>query len=554
MTEAEPPSTTEDAADALPPIVHEHGHWGNHDHADGHLGHFHDPDDELVHSHPGEPEAVILTPEESGDRITLTSVGIDIGSSTSHLMFSQLVLERQGVALSSRFKVVKRSIMHRSPVLLTPYSDDSTIDTAELSRFIEGVYRDAAIELEQVQTGATIFTGEAAKKRNAEAISALFAAQAGKFVCAVAGANLEAVLAAHGSGACALSAGRDGVPRTVLNVDIGGGTTKFAVCRGGEVIETAAINTGARLVAMDALGKVIRIEPAAKFVADSLGIPLALGQPLEPGQQQTLAETLADCVSEVIGRGALGALAGRLMITEPLTHAGGLDALVFSGGVADYVYGTEQRDFGDLGKLLGRAVAERARTHGVPIEPAEQTIRATVIGAGQYTLQVSGSTIYVSSPSLLPRRNLPVVAPVQPPGEYTAGSVKDAIDQAMRRLDLFEGVQPAALSLRWRLEPSYDRVKTLAAGIAAAQPRTIAAGLPIILVFDTDIGGAVGMLLTREVVPGQQVISIDEVELGDLDYIDLGEELPEVHAVPVVVKSLVFATARERTAGLVREG
>jgi len=532
--------------------IHEHGHWGSHDHSQGHLGHFHDPDDDFLHSHPGEPEATILTPEEAGDRITLTSVGIDIGSSTSHLMFSQLVLERQGIALSSRFKVVKRSITHRSPVLLTPYADAATIDTEELSRFIDGVYRDAAVELDQVHTGATIFTGEAAKKRNAEAISALFAAQAGKFVCAVAGANLEAVLAAHGSGACASSMTSDGVSRTVLNIDIGGGTTKFAVCSGGEVVETAAVNVGARLVAMDGSGT-SRIEPAGQIAAQSLGIGLAVGQPLAARDQTALAEALADCVLEVVRRGELSPLAARLMITAPLAYDGPFDALLFSGGVAEYVYGTEKRDFGDLGILLGKAVAARAEDYGVPVEPAEQKIRATVIGAGQYTLQVSGSTIYISDRSLLPRRNLPVIAPVQPPGEFTVETVRDAVDQAMRRLDLSEGEQPAALSMRWKLEPTYDRVKTLAAGIAAAQPKTIAAGLPVILVFDTDIGGAVGMLLTREVIPGQHVISIDEVELGDLDYIDLGEELAEAHAVPVVVKSLVFATERERAAGLVRE-
>ena len=552
MSEQEPTIRFNPGPATGPAGAHEHGHWGEHDHAQGHSGHIHDYEDDLLHSHPGEPELFILSPDE-GNRISLTSVGIDVGSSTSHLMFSRLVLERQGINLSSRFKVIERAIIHRSPILLTPYLDATTIDTDELARFIEGVYRDAGIGVDQIETGATIFTGEAAKKKNAEAISALFAQQAGKFVCAVAGANLEAVLAAHGSGACARSTRRDGVSQTHLNIDIGGGTTKFAVCRDGEVIETAAINVGARLVAMDSAGTVTRIEAAGAIVAEALGIPLTLGETLKEAQQQQMAAKLADCVYEVVERHPLGPLADRLMITSPLTYDGPIDAISFSGGVSEYVYGTEPRNFGDLGILLGSAVAERAKAMGATLEPSEQRIRATVIGAGQYTLQVSGSTIYISDKSLLPRRNLPVVAPVQPAGDYTVASVKQTIDQAMRRLDIMEGDLLVALSFRWRFEPTYDRVRTLADGIVAAHSRTLAAGMPLVLVFDTDIGGAVGLMLTREVIPGHELISIDEVDLGDLDYIDLGEELEGVQAVPVVVKSLVFATRRERESGLVRD-
>jgi ethanolamine utilization protein EutA len=548
VTEIDPnkENATEDDAS------HEHGHWGAHDHTEGMYGHIHDPEhDWFFHSHDGEPELIALTPEEAGNRITLTSVGIDVGSSTSHLMFSRLVLERQGIALSSRFKVVDRSITHRSPILLTPYIDATTIDTEELARFIEGVYKDAGMTVDDVDTGATIFTGEAAKKSNAEAISALFAQQAGKFVCATAGPNLEAVMAAFGSGAAARSAKHEGVPRTVLNIDMGGGTAKLAVCRDGEILETAAINVGARLVAMDEAGRIIRIEPAGQIIADELGIPLEIGGTLSSDHQKAMAELLAECLYNVAERRPLGRLADRLMITGPLTYEGEIDTVGFSGGVSEYVYGNEQRNFGDLGILLGKAVMDRVVRLGAPVDTAEQMIRATVIGAGQYTLQVSGSTIYISKPELLPHRNLQVVAPVQPEGNFTVDTARQAIEQAFQRLDIEEGDRPVALSFRWRMEPSYDRVKTLAEAVAASMPNTIAARMPLTIVFDTDIGGAVGNLLTREVIPNYDLVSVDEVTLSDLDFIDLGEELEDVHAVPVVVKSLVFTTARERASGLV---
>jgi ethanolamine utilization protein EutA len=240
------------------------------------------------------------------------------------------------------------------------------------------------------------------------------------------------------------------------------------------------------------------------------------------------------------------------MITGPLEFKGPVDSVSFSGGVSEYVYGTETRNFGDLGIMLGKAVMDRAERLGAPLDQAEQMIRATVIGAGQYTLQVSGSTIYISKKELLPHRNLQVVAPVMPGADYTIESAKQSIASALQRQDIEEGDRPVALSFRWRMEPSYDRVKTLAEAIAQSMPNTIKSGNPLTLVFDTDIGGAVGSMLTREVIPGHDLVSIDEVDLSDLDFIDLGEELEDVHAVPVVVKSLVFTTARERQAGLVR--
>jgi ethanolamine utilization protein EutA len=185
------------------------------------------------------------------------------------------------------------------------------------------------------------------------------------------------------------------------------------------------------------------------------------------------------------------------------------------------------------------------------VEQSEQQIRATVIGAGQYTLQVSGSTIFISRPDLLPHRNLQVVSPIMPTVHYTSDMVEESVRQALQRLDVEEGESPIALSFRWRMEPSYDRVRTLAQGIINALPNTIAQKIPLTLIFDTDIGGAVGSLLTRELLPGHDVVSVDEVQVSDLDYIDLAEERGDVHAVPVVVKSLVFTTARERSSGLI---
>jgi ethanolamine utilization protein EutA len=224
------------------------------------------------------------------ERITLNSVGIDIGSSTSHLIFSRLTLRRQGVALSSRFVVINREIIHESPILLTPYVDKTTIDTNKLGDFIHESYRKASLTPEDIDTGAIIVTGEAAKKKNAEAIAALFSAEAGKFVCATAGHNLEAILAAYGSGAVHMTY-HEGGDFTVMNVDVGGGTSKIAIVQGGKVIDTCAVEVGARLVAMDENGVINRLEDTALKFARMAGIEgLKVGGTMTEEQKERFSQ------------------------------------------------------------------------------------------------------------------------------------------------------------------------------------------------------------------------------------------------------------------------
>src|SRR5437667_9864356 len=223
------------------------------------------------------------------ERITLNSVGINIGSSTSHLIFSRLTLRRQGIALSSRFVVVNREIIHESPILLTPYVDKTTIDTDKLGEFIHESYRQTGLTPNDIDTGAVIVTGEAAKKKNAEAIAALFSAEAGKFVCASAGHNLEAILASYGSGAVHMTY-HEGGDFTVMNVDIGGGTCKIAIVQQGKVIDTCALEVGARLVAMDENGKINRLEDTALKIAKMAGISCR-SRPWPPGAHRDRKST-----------------------------------------------------------------------------------------------------------------------------------------------------------------------------------------------------------------------------------------------------------------------
>ncbi len=505
---------------------------------------FHDGDDDFHDHDEGGMNIDEEHPMWRSERISLTSVGIDFGSSTSHLIFSRLILRRQGIALSSRFVVVSREILYESPILLTPYVDKTTIDTKKLDAFVQEAYRQAGLTPQDVDTGALILTGEAAKKKNAEAVSALFAAQAGKFVCATAGHNLEAILASYGSGAVRMSL-NEASDFTVMNVDVGGGTSKFAVVRHGAVIDTSALEVGARLVAFGEDGKIDRLEDAGLRVGEAAGVPLSLGGTVSEDGKEKMTEVLCNSLFEVLSQGSLSPLTQSMMLTPQIDYRERIDAVIFSGGVSEYIYGFEKKIHGDLGDHLGKRVRERAlemaRHQSWRLREPEVRIRATVIGASQYTVQVSGNTIFLSNAGLLPLRNLQVVTPHFTQKEpLSDADVKAAVQKALQRFDILDGERAVALAIHWEMGPSYPLIRTLADGITQAMKGHVDKGQPLVLVFDADIAKLVGNIIDRELLTGAGVISIDGIDLKDFDFIDVGEELPDAKAVPVVIKSLIF--------------
>ncbi|MDP2647618.1 MAG: ethanolamine ammonia-lyase reactivating factor EutA [Desulfobacterales bacterium] len=502
----------------------------------------HDENHSWDHQH-----GVDMVPDEdhplwASDRIELTSAGIDIGSTTSHLMFSEIELRRQGRSLSSRFQIVRKSVVYESGILLTPFIDGTTIDTDKLSEFIDRSYKESKIDPAQIQTGAVVLTGEAAKKDNAEAIAKLFSAQAGKFVCATAGHKMEGRMAAYGSGAVEKSLGEYGAGITVMNVDIGGGTTKIAVIEKGTLIDATTINVGARLVALDESNKITRVEDAAKVVAQSLGLRIGLGLELKSEQQAQMATALADSLMELVERKELSALTRKLLLNPPLSFSGKIQSIIFSGGVSEYIYGSETKGFGDLGALLAKEVMRHLNKPGfdIPIEAPEQKIRATVIGASQYTVQVSGSTIFISNDDILPLRNLQVVSLRLKREDLSGGRIEEHIHQTLQKHDLTPGESPIVLAIHWPFEPSHELLSTLVKGILSALKDAVEKNMPLVLVFDADIGRLVGNMLRYELGVTGSLVSVDGVELQDFDYIDIGEQMPDQHVVPLVIKSLVF--------------
>ena len=475
------------------------------------------------------------------DELRLTSVGVDIGSSTSHLVFSELVLERQ----NTRYVIVKRTVLRESGILLTPYLDGgTTIDAEGLGAFIDEQYRLAGLRREQVDTGALILTGVAVLRSNARAIAELFAKEAGKFVAVSAGDGLEATMAAHGSGSVAES---ERTADTVMNVDIGGGTSKIAICKAGRVQEVTAIDVGARLVAVDEQGVVTRVEEAGRYFARKIGLNLDVGSTLSSDEMQSMVGVMADRLMEVLSLADMTEESKSLLRLPPLSYRGTVHSVMFSGGVSEFVYNREKSTFGDLGPLLAVEMKRRVSAMGAMLMVPAAGIRATVIGASQYTIQVSGSTIFVSPQEALPLRNVPVVKPdIDLSGEnIDQALVADVIRVSLTRLDLLESETPVAIALRWSGSATFMRLDQFCRGLAAGMEHSLASQCPLVVVTDGDIGGLIGLHLREEAKVMGPVISIDGIDLREFDYIDIGSLIPTSGAVPVVIKSLVFPASQQ---------
>ncbi len=464
------------------------------------------------------------------DQIELTSVGVDIGSSTSHLLVSTITLER----MDTRYIVTGREVRFQSEILLTPYADGNNIDADALAAFIKQQYEASGLSPDDIDTGALILTGVAARRSNARAIGEIFAAQAGKFVAVSAGDALETLMAAHGSGAVALSE-RVG---TILNIDVGGGTTKIALCKDGDIIARTALDVGARLIVMDDDGKTTRIEPYGERHLSNVGARVKVGDVLPQDTRQAVADHMAKAILTA----ARGETVDGFMRLPALAAITRVEHIVFSGGVSEFLDGSGANT-GDLGPELAHALARLVQEQGVQVSPARQGIRATVVGASQYTVQVSGSTIYLDPDDTLPLRNLAVIAPTIELGDdIDPSELANAITDALARLDFQNGETAVAVAIPWKGSATYARLRALGRGLVTGLSTVLQKGHPLVIVSAGDIGGLIGMQCrSEEDVPGA-IVSIDGIVLSEFDFIDIGEVLRSTGATPVVVKSLLFPT------------
>jgi ethanolamine utilization protein EutA len=470
------------------------------------------------------------------NEIEILSVGVDVGSSTSHLVFSNLLLKRDQRSVTRRFNIQERNIIYEGRIIHTPLLDDKTIDIKKLTGFFKEEYERAGIDPADIQTGAVIVTGESARKKNARQIAEALSSDAGKFVAATAGPNFESLIAAMGSGAAARSKNEN---KTILSCDIGGGTSNIAISRNGETLSTSCISVGGRLLGVDSKRKIWRMDEPAKTVMADLGLKHQVGDRISKADIERIAGKFADVLFEVMTGPATSPLARQLMLTSDLNFPGRIDEYSFSGGVAELMYGG-LNNFDDIGHLLADKIKLSALELSVPVIELPNKIRATVIGAGAYSLSISGCSGFRDDKVSFPIRNVPVMRVDVDQSQLSTEHVISQINTSFQRFDLEEGDEIIALYFKDPVRVSYPQMELFAKSIEAALANTIKNDLPVILIFETDIACSVGNVIRRETQVKTNLLSLDELKLKEGDWIDIGEPLVGDQVFPVTVKSLVF--------------
>lgn len=462
---------------------------------------------------------------------SILSVGIDIGTTTTQLIFSRLTIQNEGSAYSvPHFAITDKEILYRSRIYFTPLLSDTVIDAEGVRKIIDAEYAASGIDRADIRTGAIIITGETARKENAREVLGALSGYAGDFVVATAGPALESVLAGKGSGSQAYSEAHG---CAVLNLDIGGGTTNLALFENGALRDTGCLNVGGRLMKFDASGSVQYLSPVLKpffdFPLGSRPDELALGE---------VTSLLVRVLEEAVGLRERSGLSERFL-TDKLPALTARPLLSFSGGVADLIAGNEPDIFryGDLGVLLGRAIAASALCKE-PYLRAKETIRATVIGAGSHTTELSGSTIFYDRVAF-PLKNLPVAA-LTPQEELLEPA--ELADTVQKKLALFspEGTPVAGvLALHGTQNAKFSDLCKLADGIALGLRPQVKAGLPLILATSADMGKALGQAV-GSLLPRASLVSLDGVQLPEGAYLDIGAPVAGGQALPVVIKTLIL--------------
>jgi len=470
------------------------------------------------------------------NEIEILSVGVDVGTATSHLAFSNLVLRRDEKSESRRFLIEERNIIYEGKIINTPLLENDTIDIEQLTVFLKDEYKNAGINPDDIHTGAVVVTGETAKKENAKQIVEALSSDAGKFVAATAGPNFESMIAAMGSGATNRSKEKN---KTILSCDIGGGTSNIAVSRNGEILSTSSVSVGAILFGVNSEGIIWRIDEPAVKVMKNLGLKYKIGDYIPKQDLEKIAGKFAEVLMEVITGPAKSRLARQLMVTGDLVFPEKIDEYSFSGGVAELIYGNNG-SYNDIGHLLAEKINFLKSKLASPIVELPNKIRATVIGAGAYSLSISGSSGFKDDTISFPIKNVPVIRVDVDSSQLSVKHVVSQINISFHRFDLIEGEEVVALYFKDPVRASYPQLELFAKSVEAALANSIEKKIPIILIFEKDIACSVGNVIRRETDLKTNLLSLDELVLEEGDWIDIGEPLVAGQVFPVTVKSLVF--------------
>jgi ethanolamine utilization protein EutA len=477
---------------------------------------------------------------------SIVSVGIDLGTTTTQVIFSRLTVENiAGAASVPRIQIVDKKIIHQGQIRFTPLLDRSVIDAEGVLAIVNEEYAAAGFTPADVSAGAVIITGETAKKQNSEKVLSTLSGLAGDFVVATAGSDLESVLAGRGAGTAELS--RQNPGRPLANLDIGGGTTNTAIFLDGQPMDTSCLDIGGRQIIVDPQSRRLTfVSPKVAALAAKRGFTLTQGAQADLAVLNQVCDSLASVMAQSLGLADGAPEDLELFLTaHPLRKSWQLGGLTFSGGVADFIYGSEENPepfrYGDIGPLLGLAVLRSKDFSAVKILTPKETIRATVVGAGSNALELSGSTVTITDPGVLPLKNLPILKLTT---DDEADDYKYFSSRLAAKLSWYREVesgsyQPLAVAFKGIKNPSYEQVLELRSALIEGLDYYLSKNDLLVVIIEEDMAKSLGQAL-RTSLPRKTIISLDSVKVENGDYIDIGLPVAAGRVVPVIVKTLVF--------------
>ncbi|MEW8956554.1 ethanolamine ammonia-lyase reactivating factor EutA [Clostridium sp.] len=475
-------------------------------------------------------------------REELLSVGIDIGTSTTQLVFSKLIVENTASSFSvPRISIVDKEIIYRSDVHFTPLVSNTEIDALKVKDIVELEYKKASIDKNEIKTGAVIITGETARKENANEVLHTLSGFAGDFVVATAGPDLESIISGKGAGAHIYSKERS---TTVVNIDIGGGTSNLALFNRGDVKETGCLDVGGRLIKVDNVSKRITyISPKIEKIIKDKNFNISLGDIATKEKLMPIINEMVKYLEASVGLSDQDDYFNYIVTNKSIALKEKIICISFSGGVADYIYNehpiSDYFQYGDVGILLGEAIKESRLCSDLKLLKSLETIRATVVGAGSHTTEISGSTITYTQDSF-PMKNLPIIKLSLEDESQGVEEFKTAIKEKLEWFKLENDLQKVALGLKGEKNPSFKDIQRYAEGICKGLEEVISRKLPLVIVVESDMAKVLGQAIYSLMDFKKDVICIDSIKVENGDYIDIGKPIAEGKVLPVVVKTLVF--------------
>lgn len=471
----------------------------------------------------------------------ILSVGIDIGTSTTQLVFSNITIENTASSFSvPRIKIVDKEIIYRSNIHFTPLIDQRKIDGNKVREIIASEYKRAGITAKDVKTGAVIITGDTARKENANEVLQNLSGFAGDFVVATAGPDLESIIAGRGAGADKVS---DEENAYVVNIDIGGGTSNLALFNNGELVDTGCLDIGGRLIKIDInTKKIYYIYPKIKKLSESIGIPIEVGDVADIDKVRKIAKAMVGILEEAVSVKIRTSMYEDLLTNKGIKDGYSIEYITFSGGVADYIYNNDYSDpfkYGDMGVVLGEEIVKSTLIKKLKLKPAKETIRATVVGAGSHTTDISGSTITYTE-DIFPIKNLPILKLSAEDEAKGFESIEHSVREKLKWFNLENESQQVAVAIKGLRSPSFNDVQKLARALINGMAELLQKNYPVFIIVENDIAKVLGQTIHRQLNKSNNVVCIDSIKVENGDYIDIGSPLVNGKVVPVVIKTLVF--------------